>query len=560
MSSNEGANKYNSNVLYYTTTSPSNPVPIPYLYHATASRNLSTSLPTTPISTSIDVDTAYCPQCLTSWDGSTAFLTAKGRCMQRVDDEIVTGCIGCPECSAVLTTTVLENGSVNVDSSNSHVCVYKCGYCQWDSTECGVYETFDTVGAEPEITGIMKVAMKELQKQMTYKLQAKDESETFQKLQSSWLNKVTQLEQIKRRSTLLRKVDAGFIANNVGIEEKKTSGSWDVDSLENSLRVRKGKMAEQVIESINVENMQAPMVLSITDNVVVDDTCNILNEASEEKLRQQLVSNSMISAQLLPIPIALRARTVRRCLKEVESGRPGILVKPKVNPLEGDTSQRYGHGQWWKKDSSAIHSIPRIQIKKTRYNPTTNQYALLLQVKNPTLGPIRLRIHSNFDNAASSLFPNSSDIVVDSMSLQSEIVDIIPPAPSQKETFTLEAAEDSYLDMGKESGATTIAEWSERISNLDWSTGTERTCEPIVVNRDMAWVQFITEGTDTNTSSSSSNNQFIGTPLLLEIEVGEDSWESSLIRAREMENGEKDFVSFTILPVWKGQESDETNV
>jgi hypothetical protein len=41
---------------------------------------------------------------------------------------------------------------------------------------------------------------------------------------------------------------------------------------------------------------------------------------------------------LLPLPIPLRVRTSRRCRAELAEGRPGILLKPKLNPLEGDTS------------------------------------------------------------------------------------------------------------------------------------------------------------------------------------------------------------------------------
>jgi hypothetical protein len=41
----------------------------------------------------------------------------------------------------------------------------------------------------------------------------------------------------------------------------------------------------------------------------------------------------------------------------------------------------------------------------------------------------------------------------------------------------------------------------------------------------------------------------------LEIEISDESWESSLIQAQEMEGDEKDFVTFTILPVWRDHSS-----
>jgi hypothetical protein len=61
------------------------------------------------------------------------------------------------------------------------------------------------------------------------------------------------------------------------------------------------------------------------------------------------VTHPATRQDLLPLSIPLRVRTSRRCRAELAEGRPGILVKPKLNPLEGDSSLRTGHGQWWKK-------------------------------------------------------------------------------------------------------------------------------------------------------------------------------------------------------------------
>lgn len=52
---------------------------------------------------------------------------------------------------------------------------------------------------------------------------------------------------------------------------------------------------------------------------------------------------------LLPLRVPLRLRRALRCRQELGKGRPGILVKPKLSPLEGDSSMRTGHGQWFKK-------------------------------------------------------------------------------------------------------------------------------------------------------------------------------------------------------------------
>ncbi len=549
-----------SNVLYYTSGSPSHPAPLSHLYHATASRILSTLLPTTPTSTITDVDSAYCPQCLTSWDGSTAFSTAKGRCMKSIDGKLFVGCVSCPECRSALTVSVLDTdffGNFENDGSSSHqhLCVYKCGYCHWDSTECGVFQSFnvlDDVGTAESI----KIATKLLQEKLTDKLQTREETKHFEALEAAWLEKSNQAELAKRRASMLSHGKSSHIANDFHAEEKKTCGKWDVESLEESIRQRREKLTEQVASSVSVEGANMNMsFLRIGDDVNLEEIKptegKIINQSTEQQAWQQIISTSAAPQSPLPIPIALRARAVRRCHNEVESGRPGILVKPKVNPLEGDTSLRYGHGQWFKKDSSAIHSIPRVQIKSQRYNSSTNQYALLLKVKNPTLGPIRFQIHANFVGESAASFPSFCDLVLDSMSLKREIVRIIPPPSSPSpdlELLTLEASEDTFLDINKDSNAQRIDTWT--VDDLDWSTANR--CQLIGVDNDTAWIQVVVKETEEEVSSNDRN--YVGTPLILDIEVGEESWESSLIRARELKEGEKDFVSFTILPVWKQTE------
>lgn len=44
-------------------------------------------------------------------------------------------------------------------------------------------------------------------------------------------------------------------------------------------------------------------------------------------------------AEALPARVPMRMRRERRCVADVCAGKPGILVMPKVNPLEGDSSQ-----------------------------------------------------------------------------------------------------------------------------------------------------------------------------------------------------------------------------
>ena len=54
----------------------------------------------------------------------------------------------------------------------------------------------------------------------------------------------------------------------------------------------------------------------------------------------------------------------RRSVADVRNGRPGILVMPKISPLEGDTSSslKSKKGEWWQKMKSASQFVPRVTI------------------------------------------------------------------------------------------------------------------------------------------------------------------------------------------------------
>ncbi len=408
-----------AHVLYLTNTN--DPVPLTHAYHATASRTLSTSLPGTTsasASTHTDVDSAYCVQCLYSWDVSTAFSTAKGRCWKptgssggasQSGNECCVGCVSCPMCSAVLSFSVVSKDSWtcpnggDTEENFTHVCVYKCGYCHWESSESDLYQTFDVstpsnddadaTSTDTDTTNSkdkMKIATMQLRQKLSHMLRTKDEDEQdeegsyFHQMTKAWKTKVEITEKNKRRMELIHGVSGGdsssgasasatsssrtggMIANTIyetRDEKKEDRGTttWSVEALEDAMKRRKEMMAQTIAETLSVPK-HTQKYLTMGDEITLDDSDGNDEERKYPSqtlhdplqiARQQVISSSnnyvQQQQQPLPVPLALRPRLVRRCVEEMKAGRPGILIKPKVNPLEGDTSLRYGHGQWWKK-------------------------------------------------------------------------------------------------------------------------------------------------------------------------------------------------------------------
>lgn len=204
-------------------------------------------------------------------------------------------------------------------------------------------------------------------------------------------------------------------------------------------------------------------------------------------------------------------------------------------------------------DSSAIYSVPKVQLKRYVFNKSTNQFALLLEIKNPTLGPVRLRLHTNVEESPEVALNN---LIIDSMTLQREDVHVIQEKESikssnvQTEMLKLEPAEDSFLGIGQTAKAKTD-DWGRDEKTIDWAHSSEQSSWNIIsIDDDTAWVQFTTS--TIMDLDLYDNGQFLATLMTLEVQIGEHSWESSLIQAKDNTiEGGKDTVTFKILPVWR---------
>ena len=294
------------------------PAPLSLSYHATASRRLASAVDRHPPSTITEVDSAFCPQCLSFYDASTAATT--GYCPKP-------SCCLCPICRSV--------ASIGVDEQD---CLYKCGRCEWTSRECSLFTSI-VVGSDGAVSkDDVEKASIELNTQLTTRIdQQSQSSEEHYKTMQQTLEKMAK-DQVKgQRSTM-------FIPTTAAASRRGMDGpeGWSVQSLEHSLEARQKLVAASVSETVGGQDLQ---VVSVEFGQTLNESLEGKNPTS---LLLQTVADSSFDS-LLPLPIPLRPRKSRRCRAELAEGRPGILIKPKLNPLEGDSSLRTGHGQWWKK-------------------------------------------------------------------------------------------------------------------------------------------------------------------------------------------------------------------
>jgi hypothetical protein len=429
--------------------------PMGRCYHATASRRLSSSIERHPPSTQPEIDSAYCPQCLSFHDVASA--SNLGYCPK-------TTCQQCPQCQSV------EN--INVDDQK---CFYACGYCDWNSSSIGLSTPCED---ESQVEAAATALGQQLLERRATQKQEEHYKSTLQTLEA------VALEDIRRTKQ----------PNHI-YKDPSSNRPWSMDALTKSL-----------------------------ENTTIAPATKGLGQVVQETPRTNAtsVASLLLSPQQLPLAIPLRPRKSRRCRAELTEGRPGILVKPKLNPLEGDTSLRSGHGQWFKKDSSAILVLPRVSVERQ------DQRAVLLSVHNPTLGVVKLSFGPSF-YPGEPVFEDPSQrtaqlkhILVDSLRntvLDSVTLDTSFQLPSS-DIIALEAVEDTFLEIGGKGAQLPqeVQDWTSE--KLGW----------IAQEADKAWFAMDAGESDC-------------VPLAMAVIVAKGSWESSLIKPVQ----EDDSVSFDMV-------------
>eukprot|EP00526_Cylindrotheca_closterium_P009029 CAMPEP_0113623780 /NCGR_PEP_ID=MMETSP0017_2-20120614/12243_1 /TAXON_ID=2856 /ORGANISM="Cylindrotheca closterium" /LENGTH=519 /DNA_ID=CAMNT_0000533759 /DNA_START=36 /DNA_END=1592 /DNA_ORIENTATION=- /assembly_acc=CAM_ASM_000147 len=502
------------------------PAPLAMSYHATASRRLASSLDRHPPSTVTEVDSAFCPQCLAFYDSNSA--SNMGYCPEAK-------CRLCPNCSAV-ANIVVEDGTA----------FYSCGSCAWNSKACelAVPVTVDSNGviSKEEVVKATQTLGKQ------YSTKAGDANKPSDTSFKGMLNALEGMakEKVKgQRSTFIYSKGTSA-AERRGIDGPE---GWSVETLEESMETRRKDFSASADSRVGGQD---PQIIPLDQPIVFDDS--LKNEPVQALLMQQVGTGATSFAELLPLQVPLRPRKSRRCRAELAEGRPGILLKPKLNPLEGDSSLRTGHGQWWKKDSSAIQVLPRVRASKHASDGT--KHAFLIKVSNPTLGNIRFRLASSdyggepvWDGDSTERNPLLENICVEPLNQKIVSASLAPEIGKSIQASTvveLEPGEDSFLDLGRSiyDEPEEVYRWKAEEALEDSKVSAENPSSVRVIDsrKSSAWLELIVMETPVDAGFSPA------VALSLQIEVGGGSWESSLIQP---ESGDKkDMVNFDLVLVW----------
>lgn len=531
------------------------PAPLSLCFHATASRRLASLVDRHPPTMVVEVDSAYCPQCLSFYD--TAAAAQMGVCTKASCGKL------CPVCQSLATVAVDDDDGDDTEAVSS-LCFYRCGLCDWTSRRCGLQVPCQI--DKGDVTSkanldIVERASEELAAQLKARIEQNDAaSEEHYKTMLQSLQCMAKDRVKGQRSTTTPTM------STLMMPKRSLDGggpqAWSVQSLEENMESRIKLTEASLEETIGGQELQ---VISLEAEQVPDAS---LQGLLPEALLLQPASSRLPSSSMdtiLPLGVPLRARKSRRDRAELAQGRPGILLKPKLNPLEGDSSLRTGHGNWWKKDSSAMEVLPRARV--LLHGSDGTRHAFLLKVSNPTLGAVHLRLAgSSYQgetmwNDPFTTNPLLENVLVDPLTqisidarLHADLASDLQPT----DTCQLESAEDSFIEIGKKAldVPEPVAKWnaSEILANVKGPAPSLRLAGQ---QKSMAWFELVLMEPTTIAATAEEGRitepkeLHCAVPLSLQVQVGGGSWESSLIQPQFTEDGGKDFVSFDLIVTWQ---------
>jgi hypothetical protein len=157
----------------------------------------------------------------------------------------------------------------------------------------------------------------------------------------------------------------------------------------------------------------------------------------------------------------------------------------------------------------------------------------------------------------SNTTPNLGNVLVDPFTQQHVDAILVPGLAhdlQSTEICQLEAAEDSFLELGKSSNEEPdeVATWDAGDVLVDSKVSPEASSSSLRLvgqKNSCAWFELVL------LEKSMEKGVNCAIPVALQIEVGDGSWESSLIQPQPVNGDEaKDMVTFDLVIIWDNLE------
>ncbi|RLN58982.1 hypothetical protein BBJ29_001484 [Phytophthora kernoviae] len=316
-------------------------------------------------------------------------------------------CFSCPTCETALSTAFHED---------KQRFFFLCAHCRWDSLDL---ELFDD---DPDSLVMMAI---------TRERQAVHE-DVFQALHS-YYSTLSSSSSTGGSGAMASTSGAGFgrssslqlLADSMKelqrehqmkkfrLQRMSEMGGWKYDQVLTKVQEKEKWLLEQRKEhqwpELAKQLAALPTEGTSWSEDLPDKSREMLEQLSKtsamgeiSNVHQRLLNpldQSWDANQLFPSRPLLRVKRTWRCVESIKRGTAGILVKPQISPMSGDSSLPVS-ASWFKKANLAAHYVPVVTFQRLPYRVEDGGHVeCVLLVENPLDDYIRVTFRPNSANS-----------------------------------------------------------------------------------------------------------------------------------------------------------------
>lgn len=320
-------------------------------------------------------------------------------------------CFSCPSCNCVLSTAFHED---------KQRYFFFCGHCRWDSLELGLAEedqdmlVMSAIARERESPheDVFHMLLSHHSAMGAGAIGAGSARGRLSGLPGSLLSLQGSIKDLQREQQMKKSK----------LQRLTEMGGWRAEQTQKMLQEREQWIIDQRCESQwpSLQAQLAALPSGHAEGGADQSREQLTNLATQremsgvsslpQRLLNMLEQPREASQVFLSRP-PLRVKRTWRCVESIEKGSPGILVKPQMNPMSGDSSMPMA-SSWFKKAHLAVHYLPIVTFQRLpwRVGDSDAVHCVLL-VENPLDDPIRIVFHpSNADGGSSDAFSENGQV------------------------------------------------------------------------------------------------------------------------------------------------------
>ncbi|CAH0476361.1 unnamed protein product [Peronospora belbahrii] len=329
-------------------------------------------------------------------------------------------CFSCPECENVLSTAFHES---------KHVFFFLCLHCRWDSIELGLTDDDPDALIMTAITW-ERQAVQEDVFQTLYSHHSTNANCSSSKGTATDLSLISgtifgRNNSLQLLADSMKELQREHQIKKCRLQRTEEMGGWKYDQLLTKVQEKEQWLLEQRHEHQWPE-LTKPLAALQTKGIswrentpdktreMLENLAQTCNMGQVSTLHQRLLNpldQPREINKLFPSRPLLRVKRTWRCDESIKRGTAGILVKPQISPMSGDSSLPVS-ASWFKKANLAAHYVPLVTFQRLPYRDAGGSLECVLLIENPLDDAIRITFRSAPPSDADKFLPDNGQVVL----------------------------------------------------------------------------------------------------------------------------------------------------